>query len=164
MTRRMAEYHRSSQKTPHLGPQQVLDVAEGGLRDANERFTVQRPAKRSQNAELVCATWVVRRWKARRERCSCWGAGVEDRPEVEKGRSCPRGCPEWFIRKLNNHVTGQYLFTAYHALFHSHVSYGLILWGRMLHVLKKSCDYKIGLFASRPPADTWTTAGYCFAG
>lgn len=34
----------------------------------------------------------------------------------------------FLLRKLKNHVAEQYLPPAYHALFHNHVSYHLILW------------------------------------
>ncbi|XP_054276756.1 uncharacterized protein LOC128995763 [Macrosteles quadrilineatus] len=33
------------------------------------------------------------------------------------------------IRKLKNLVTLQYLVVIYHSLFHTHISYGLLLWG-----------------------------------
>lgn len=32
------------------------------------------------------------------------------------------------LEETKNHVTEQYLATAYYALFYSHLSYGLILW------------------------------------
>lgn len=35
----------------------------------------------------------------------------------------------YLLRRLKSVITDQYLVTVYHALFHSHITYGLQLWG-----------------------------------
>lgn len=35
----------------------------------------------------------------------------------------------FLLRKLRHVITDKYLITAYHSLFHSHLSYGVLLWG-----------------------------------
>jgi len=35
----------------------------------------------------------------------------------------------YLLRKLRLEITRPYLLTVYHSLFHSHIMYGLVLWG-----------------------------------